>query len=67
MIDRTAISEQAVVQGEVELRRGDTIATSVGMWPAIGISIALMAIAWFVQRRSAAHPEPEEELEEEKV
>jgi apolipoprotein N-acyltransferase len=57
VIDRTAISEQAVVQGQVELRRGDTIATRVGMWPAIGISIALMALAWFVQRH-ASRPSP---------
>jgi apolipoprotein N-acyltransferase len=43
VIDRTGVSEQAVVQGTVELRGGKTIAVRVGDWPMLVIALMLMA------------------------
>ena len=52
VLDRTAISEQAVVHGTVELREGDTWATTVGHWPMLFLALLSYPLAWWVQRRS---------------
>jgi apolipoprotein N-acyltransferase len=51
VVERTAISEQAVLQGTVELRDGDTWATLVGIWPVFVLSLLSYPAAWWVQRR----------------
>lgn len=45
---RTSISEQAVLQQPVPLRDGDTIATVIGPLPMVWVSVALVAISWWV-------------------
>jgi len=51
VLDRTAISERAVVQGTVELREGNTLATAVGRWPMMLASLALVALGIGMGRR----------------
>lgn len=46
VIDRTGVSEQAVVHGVVELREGETVAVALGRWPMVLVAIALVALAW---------------------
>ncbi len=50
VIERTAVSEAAVVQQSVELRSGNTIATRVGIWPMLLISIGALAAVWQFSR-----------------
>jgi apolipoprotein N-acyltransferase len=54
---RSAVSEQRVLHDTVELRRGTTLATRLGLAPALAVAIAGLALGWFVagppQRRSA--------------
>jgi apolipoprotein N-acyltransferase len=47
ILQRTSISEQAVLQQDVELRQGDTIATIIGPIPIVMLSILLLAVAWW--------------------
>jgi apolipoprotein N-acyltransferase len=53
---RSAVSEQRVLYDTVELRRGTTLATRLGLAPALAVAIASLALGWFVagppQRRS---------------
>ena len=56
VLERTGVSEQAVIQQLVPLREGDTIATVVGPWPTLVVSAALIALAWILNRRPAAPP-----------
>lgn len=51
VIDRTAVSERAVVQGTIELRGGDTWYVAVGDWPMIVGSMIAIAAAWLLARR----------------
>lgn len=51
VVQRTAISEAAVVQGRVELRTGLTVANRLGDWPALGASVLGIAAAWVLERR----------------
>jgi apolipoprotein N-acyltransferase len=57
VIDRTAVSEQRVVQGSVELRGGKTIAVRVGDWPMLILALALIAGGHVVRRRAAPSPD----------
>jgi apolipoprotein N-acyltransferase len=50
VLARTAISEQGVVQGTVELREGKTIAVRVGSWPMVVVALGLLAAAAVVGR-----------------
>jgi apolipoprotein N-acyltransferase len=47
VLQRTGISERAVLSGTVELRDGQTIATRVGDWLAVGLAIGALAAAWW--------------------
>jgi apolipoprotein N-acyltransferase len=51
VLDRTAVSERAIVQGTVETREGLTIYTKVGDWPMLLIGLALVLGARLVRRR----------------
>jgi len=48
VIDRTGVSEQAVVQGRVELREGLTWAVRFGYWPMAISSLLLAMSAWVI-------------------
>jgi apolipoprotein N-acyltransferase len=50
---RTAISERRVLQGDVQRRTGQTIATRVGDWLALILAIALVGLGWLIHLRSA--------------
>lgn len=54
VVERTAISEQAVLQDMVELRRGDTWATVVGIWPVFFLALLAYPVAWWVERRTSS-------------
>ena len=47
VLQRTSISEQAVLQQEVTLRNGDTIATIIGPLPIVWLSVILILLAWW--------------------
>lgn len=47
VLERTSISEQAVLQQDVILRSGDTIATVIGPMPVIWFSAILLALSWW--------------------
>ncbi len=49
VIDRTAVSERAVVQGTVQTREGLTVYTRVGDWPMALLGLLLVAAAWFLR------------------
>jgi apolipoprotein N-acyltransferase len=51
VIDRTAVSEQAVVQGTVETRTGETLYTRWGDWPMALLALALVLGARLLHRR----------------
>jgi apolipoprotein N-acyltransferase len=48
LIERTGISERAVLEHEVGARSGDTIATRIGPNPMVGVSALLVALAWWL-------------------
>jgi apolipoprotein N-acyltransferase len=47
VVERTSISEQSVLQQDVMLRSGDTIATVIGPMPVIWLSAILLALSWW--------------------
>ena len=47
VLKRTSISEQVVLQQDVMLRSGDTIATVIGPMPVIWFSAILLALSWW--------------------
>ena len=49
---RTGISERRVLEGTVQRRTGQTIATRVGDWPALILALGLVGLGWLVQLRS---------------
>jgi apolipoprotein N-acyltransferase len=51
VLQRTGISERAVLSGTVELRSGQTIATRIGDWLAVGLAVGCLAGAWWLDRR----------------
>jgi apolipoprotein N-acyltransferase len=53
VIDRTSVSERAVVRHAVELRRGETWYTRLGDGPIILVMIAGLAATWWLARRGA--------------
>jgi apolipoprotein N-acyltransferase len=57
LVERTAVSEQAVIMATVELREGNTWATVVGYWPALVLSLLAYPLGWWIERRSAL-PDP---------
>jgi len=46
VLDRTAVSEQAVLYATIDLRTGRTLAVRWGVWPTLLASLAVMAWAW---------------------
>jgi apolipoprotein N-acyltransferase len=50
IVERTAISEARVLQGEVELREGNTWATRFTWYPMFFIALAAYAVAWTMAR-----------------
>jgi apolipoprotein N-acyltransferase len=54
LMARTGDSEQKVLQMEVQRRAGQTIATTVGPWPVLGLAIAAVVAGWVLRRRRAA-------------
>ena len=63
VVQRTSISEQAVLQQTVALRSGDTIATVIGPLPIVWLSVLFVALAWwfatnrFTSLRSKLRPQ----------
>ena len=51
VIERTAVSEMAVIHQTVELRDGKTIATRVGRWPMVAFALLALAAAWIGHQR----------------
>jgi apolipoprotein N-acyltransferase len=51
VLERTGVSDQAVLQATVELREGDTWATRFGPWPMLTLALALLAAARTPARR----------------
>lgn len=54
VVQRTSISEQAVLQQQVELRSGDTIATVIGPTPVVVLSVLLLLLAWWCATKGSA-------------
>jgi apolipoprotein N-acyltransferase len=54
VLQRTGISEQRVLQGTVQRRSGDTLASLVGPWPMLLLALGAYPLAWWVQRREDA-------------
>ena len=52
VLERTAVSERAVIQHEVELREGLTIYTRWGNTIALALAAALILAGWSIQARS---------------
>ena len=48
VVERTDISQQAVLERIVERRAGETIATRIGPNPVVGASMALVALSWWL-------------------
>jgi len=46
VLDRTAVSEQAVLYATIDLHTGRTLAVRWGVWPTLLTSLAVMAWAW---------------------
>lgn len=53
---RTAVSERKVIQAEIELRTGQTLATRAGPWPMIALTLAALAAAWAFHSRDSTAP-----------
>ena len=51
VVDRTDVSEQAVVQGTIELREGNTLAVRLGSWPMLLLAALAVAAGWIIERR----------------
>jgi apolipoprotein N-acyltransferase len=52
VVDRTGVSEQAVLHGTVELRTGRTWAVTVGDVLPIGLAVVSLAGGWLLELRS---------------
>jgi apolipoprotein N-acyltransferase len=66
VIDRTAVSEQAVIRHAVELRTGETWYVRLGDAPIIVAGAAMLAAAWAASqpmRRRRTPPEPQPDTE----
>lgn len=51
VLQRTGVSERAVLQADVELREGRTWAVAFGDWPALVLAVGLVAAGWVFARR----------------
>ena len=49
LLERTGISEPAVIEA-IARRQGSTLATTVGYWPMILLSLVAIALGWWWQR-----------------
>jgi len=58
---RTGISERRVLEGTVQRRSGETIATRVGDGPALILALGLVGLAWLVQLRGRSNSGLEED------
>ena len=56
LLERTAVSEQAVIEATVWKRDGTTIATAAGYWPMVVLSLLAIALGWWWQRRTPRSP-----------
>jgi apolipoprotein N-acyltransferase len=56
VLDRTGVSERAVIRREVEMRRGETWYTVLGDAPVIAVMVAGLAATWAVSIRAARSP-----------
>jgi len=54
LLERTDVSEQAVIEATVNRREGNTLSTIVGPWPMLALAVAAIAIGWTRQRQSPA-------------
>jgi apolipoprotein N-acyltransferase len=54
VLQRTEVSEQRVITMDVPLREGSTVYSTIGDWPWYLAAVALLAIAWWRSRSSAA-------------
>jgi apolipoprotein N-acyltransferase len=53
VVDRTGVSERAVLHGTVEVRTGRTWALVVGDWLALGLGAGSLAAGWWWELRRA--------------
>ena len=63
VIDRTAVSEQAVIRHVVELRDGHTWYVSLGDRPWIVLLGLVLAVSWLLTRRDRRRGRPDRELQ----
>ena len=54
---RTGVSEQAVLSQTITERHGQTLATIVGPWPVLGLSLLAIGGGWWLERRSTSPPD----------
>ena len=59
VVDRTGISEQAVLHGTVEARTGRTWALAVGDALPIALALAVLAAGWWLELRRRPTRTPE--------
>jgi apolipoprotein N-acyltransferase len=52
VVDRTGVSEQAVIQRTIELREGNTLAVRLGSWPILLLAALATVAGWVIQQRS---------------
>jgi apolipoprotein N-acyltransferase len=57
VLDRTGVSERAVIRRQVELRRGETWYTRLGDAPVIALMVAGLAATWAASIRPARSPD----------
>jgi len=53
---RTAVSERKVIQAEIDLRTGQTLATRSGPWPMLALAAAALVTAWAFRQRGTTPP-----------
>ena len=56
VVERTAVSERAVLHGTIEARTGRTWALVVGDALAIGLALAAVAAGWWFELRRRRSP-----------
>jgi apolipoprotein N-acyltransferase len=57
VLERSAVSERRVLQGQVQLREGLTLYTRLGNGPGLLLAAACIAAGWVIERRrSTTHP-----------
>ena len=56
LVERTAVSEAAVIHQTVELREGRTIATRVGSWPMLVVGVLMLGAAWLPDAAGRVRP-----------